>query len=170
MKFLPNTLGWRIILSLVAGLALAWAFSEGTFLLLKDTSDRVPQRIELVIPPGTAERVAAGEAVPSLPSDLVFVVGDVLAVKNEDLVSHQLGPVWVPPGTTASLTLDQPNKYAYACTFQPSRYLGLEVRPRVTAWTRLQALLLAGPPMAALLALYSLVLFPLAPRSKQADS
>src|SRR5574341_1751942 len=168
MKFSVNTIGWRIALSLLVGLLLAWGMSEAAFFILKDSSDHVPQQIELVIPAGTAERVAQGEAPPSIPTDMVFVIGDTLVVKNEDSVSHQLGPVWVPPGASASLALDQAAKFSYACTFQPSRYMGLDVRPRVTLTTRLQALFLAGPPMAALIAIYSVVLWPLKP--KAADS
>lgn len=158
---LARSLGSRVLFSVILGLVLAWAMSEIAYLILKDTSDHEPQRFELTISAGTAARVAAGEAVPSIPSDLVFVVDDVLVVKNEDTTSHQLGPVWVPPGATSSLMLDQANKFDYACTFQPTRYLGLDVRPRVTLWTRLQAVLMAGLPLGALIALYGLVLFPL---------
>lgn len=166
MKSILNTLFGRLTISLLLGLALAWVMSEIAFLILKDSSDHVPQHVELIIPAGTAERVAAGDTPPSIPSDMSFVVGDTLVVKNEDKVSHQLGPVWVPPGATASLALDQANRFAYACTFQPSRYFGLDVRSRVTVTTRLQALILAGPPMAALIAIYSIVIWPLQPRRK----
>src|SRR3990172_623038 len=166
MKSFINTILGRLTLSLLFGLTLAWAMSEIAFLILKDSSDHVPQRIELIIPAGTGGRVAAGEAPPSIPTDMTFVVGDTLVVKNEDVVSHQLGPVWVPPGAAASLALDQANRYSYACSFQPSRYLGLDVRSRVTTTTRLQALILSGPPMAALIAIYSIVLWPLARRAQ----
>ena len=162
MKTSFNTLGSRIVLSLAVGLFLAWAMSEGAFLILKDASDHAPQRVELVIPAGTAERVAKGESPPTIPAEMVFVVGDTLVVKNEDSVAHQLGPVWTPPGASASLLLDQADSFAYACTFRPSRYLDLDVRPRVTLTTRLQALAFAGPPMAVLIFLYSLVIWPLA--------
>jgi hypothetical protein len=151
----------RVVISLALGLLLAWGISEGAFRILQDKSDRAPQRVELVIPHGTAERVAAGQTVPSLPASMVFVVGDTLVVKNEDVTSHQLGPLWVPPGSSASLTLDQPNSYSYACTFQPSRYLGLDVRSRVTLATRLTAILLAGIPTGAMITVYSFVVLPL---------
>jgi hypothetical protein len=166
MKFSSfNTLGWRIALSLLAGLLLAWGLSEAAYYLLKDSSDRVPERVELVIPPGTAEGVARGEAPPSIPTNMVFVAGDTLVVKNEDSVSHQLGPVWVPPGTSASLLLDREESTLYACTFEPSRYLGLDVRPSVTLTTRLQAIGFAGPPMVVLIFIYSLVIWPLKPKA-----
>jgi hypothetical protein len=154
----------RIGISLALGLAIAWIIAEGSFVILKDKSDHTPQRIELVIPAGTADEVAAGQAVPSLPADMVFVVGDTLVVKNQDTTSHQLGPIWVPPGTSASLNLDTANRYSYACSFQPSQYLGLDVRSRVTMATRIIAILFAGIPTGAMLAVYSLVAFPLKPK------
>jgi hypothetical protein len=158
----------RIGISLALGLAIAWIIAEGSFAILKDTSDRAPSRVELVIPAGTADKVAAGQAVPSLPADMVFVVGDTLVVKNQDTTSHQLGPIWVPPGTSASLNLDTANRYSYACSFQPSQYLGLDVRSRVTMATRVIAILFAGIPTGAMLAVYSLVAFPLKPNMNQA--
>lgn len=164
MNFLRYTLGGRILISLALGVLLALLLSEGAFLIVRNNADRDPQRIELVIPAGTAERIAAGQPVPSIPKEMTFVVGDVLVVVNQDSTSHQLGPAWVPPGTSATLAMSEENSYSYACSFQPTRNLGIDVRGRVTWNTRLQALFLAGPPMAALIALYSLILFPLRKR------
>ena len=161
-----NAILTRIGISLVLGLLLAWALSEASFLILKDRSEHAPQRVELVIPAGTADKVAQGQAVPSIPADMVFVVGDTLVVKNEDATAHQLGPVWVPPGSSASLTLDQANRFSYQCTFQPNKYLGLDVRSRVTWTTRITAILLAGLPTSAIIAIYSLVVFPIRPKTK----
>lgn len=149
-----------MLISLLIGTLLGWGMSEVAFALLRDSSDHAPQQVELVIPAGTAERVAAGQADPALPPDMVFVVGDTLVVKNEDSASHQLGPVWVPPGASARLALNQADKFSYTCSFQPSRYLGLDVRSRVTMTTRILGTVLAGPPMGILLGLYSLILWP----------
>lgn len=165
MKVFRDSLVYRLVLTFTIGVLFAWVMSEGAFVLLKDSSDHQPQRVELVIPAGTAERVAAGEAEPSIPADMTFVVGDVLVVKNDDVVSHQLGPVWVPSGKTASLTMDQANSYSYACSFEPSQYLGLYVRSRVTMETRMIAIMFAGPPMGVLITLYSLVIWPIRPKS-----
>jgi hypothetical protein len=157
----------RIGVSLALGLAIAWLIAEGSFVILKDKSDHPPQRIELVIPAGTADKVAAGKAVPSLPADMVFVVGDTLVVKNEDTTSHQLGPIWVPPGTSASLNLDTANRYSYECSFVPNRYIGLDVRSRVTLTTRIIAILFAGIPTGAMFAIYSFVAFPLKSNARE---
>lgn len=159
-RLFNNPIARRLAVSMLLGVVLAWGMSEIAFALLKDSSDHVPQQVQLVIPDGTAKRVAAGQADPSLPADMVFVVGDTLVVKNDDQVSHQIGPVWVPPGSSARMTLDQADKFSYACSFEPSRYLGLDVRSRVTTRTRLLALVLAGPPMGILIGLYSIVLWP----------
>jgi hypothetical protein len=160
-EFLLHTIRGRVLLSLALGILLAWGMSEVAFAILKESSDHTPQRIELVIPDGTAAQIAQGKTPPSIPADMTFVIGDTLVVKNEDSVSHQLGPVWVPAGAVASLALDRSDKFSYVCSFQPSRTFGLDVRPRVTTQTRLQALILAGPPMGVLIAIYSFVLFPL---------
>lgn len=146
----------RTLLSLLAGFIFGAAISELTFLFLKDTA-RAPQKVLLVIPAGTAERVARGEQPPSIPESMTFVVGDVLIVKNEDSVNHQLGPLWIPAGSSASLPLDAVESYSYSCSFQPGKYLGLDVYEPLTLGTRLYGILFAGLPMGGLIALYSLI-------------
>lgn len=150
----------RFLLVFVISLALVIVINEGAFILQKENSDRAPETIQLVIPPGTAEQVAAGGAGPTLPEEMVFVVGDVLEVKNEDNVDHQLGPIWVPPGSTGSLVLEDANKYSYSCSFTPSKYLGFDVRLPTTLGTRLAALGIATPPMTIFFFIYSLLAFP----------
>jgi len=146
---------------LAISLVFALVFNEATYLLQKDPSDRAPRTIELVIPEGTADQVEAGERTPSIPAELVFVVGDVLEVRNEDTVSHQLGPIWVPPGTTGRLVMEQVDRLSYSCSFQTDRYLGLEIRPPTTMGTRVAGLFLTVPTLATLLFLYSLAAYPL---------
>ncbi len=155
-------------LLIVFGICLVFvlAFNEVTYMLQKDQSDRAPQTIQLVIPAGTADRVAAGEAVPSIPKEMVFMLGDTLQVKNEDAVAHQLGPIWVPPGGTSSLKMEQADKYAYHCSFASTQYLGLDVRQPTTLGVRLTALAFAAPTMTALVFLYSLLVFPVEKQAK----
>ena len=157
----------RLLVTLLISLVLVAAINEGAYLIQKEKYDRPPKAIQLIIPSGTAGRLAAGETVQSIPDKMVFVEGDVLEVKNEDSVSHQLGPIWVPAGATGRLELNQPNKYAYSCSFSNSRYLGLDVRKPTTLGTRFAGLAFATPPTAAFLFLYGLLVFPLKPRQKQ---
>lgn len=151
----------RVLLSLGIALLLGVIISEGSFFLQRTQLDRMPDQFELLVPAGTAERIQAGLPVPSLPDNMSFVEGDVILVKNEDLVSHQLGPIWVPAGSTGKLTLENPNSYTLTCSFQPSQRLGLEVRPRVTGEIRVQGLLAVAAPTSVLVMLYLLVLKPL---------
>jgi hypothetical protein len=158
----------RVLLSLGIALLLGIIISEGSFFLQRTQLDRMPDQFELLVPVGTAERIQAGLPVPSLPDNMTFVEGDVILVKNEDLVSHQLGPIWVPAGSTGKLTLENPNSYTLTCSFQPSQRLGLEVRPRVTGEIRVQGLLAVAAPTSVLVMLYLLVLKPL-PKADQPE-
>ncbi len=159
---------YRLIIVMVISTIAVAIFNEVTYNFQRESYDRNPRQIELVIPPGTAERVAAGEKEPTIPDQLVFVKGDVLVVRNEDRVSHQIGPVWVPPGATGSLTMAEANDLAYSCSFTPSRYLSVDVRQPTTWGVRLSALLLAAPTVGVLIFLYSLILLPVEGKKKAA--
>ncbi len=150
----------RIGLSLMAGLLIGMAISEVSFIFLKDTA-RAPRIIELVIPAGTAAQISLGEIPPAIPDEMTFVVGDTLMVKNDDTSDHQLGPLWIPAGASASLTLDKEENYVFACSFQQDQFFGLDVREPVTIWTRAGGILFAGVPMGAIIALYSFVVYPM---------
>lgn len=154
MKLSPNLKA--ILISMLLGVLIAAVMSEISYQVLKQ-ENREPQHVELIIPPGTAQRVARGEVPPTIPKDLSFVVGDVLVVINDDNVDHQLGPLWIPPGTSASLPLDSEQKFAFECSFQPTKYLGLDVHEPVTPGTRLTGILFAGFPLGALFSVYSIL-------------
>jgi len=160
----------RFLITLFSALLFVGIINEGTHLLLKEKTDRPPETVEIFIPAGTAERVEAGEADPTIPSELTFVIGDTLRVINQDDVPHELGPLWIPIGSSASLLMENANKYTLGCTFQPSRYLDFDVRSRTTAISRLQAFGLATPPTAMFFFLYSLLVFPLKDKRKKENS
>jgi hypothetical protein len=146
----------RILISLLLGFLIAAITTEVSYQVLK-RENRAPQDIELVVPAGTAEQVAAGQAPPSLPEDMTFVVGDTLVVINQDDVDHQLGPLWIPPGTSASLNLDTEQNFILDCSFQPTKVFGIDVLQPVTLGTRLTGILFAGVPLGALFAVYSIL-------------
>lgn len=152
----------RLAILFLISLALVWIGSELAFIAQKDPSDRAPQQVELVIPRGTAARIAAGENV-GIPEEMIFVLGDTLVVRNEDDVDHQLGPMWIPSRASASLSMEVPERLAYTCSFQPSQYFGLVVKQPTTWITRLIAIGLAVPATTAVLFLYSLVIRPIQP-------
>ena len=154
---MPNPIFKRILISLLIGIAIGAAISEITFLFLRETA-RAPKAIVLTIPAGTAELVARGEQPPALPENMIFVVGDLLIVKNEDSVDHQMGPLWIPAGASAHLQLSNEENLAYECSFQTSNYIGLDVREPVTIGTRVYGILFAGLPLGVLIAIYSFVM------------
>ena len=149
----------RILISILLGLILAAITTEVSYQLLK-RENREPQRVELVIPAGTAQSIANGETPPSIPEDMTFVVGDTLVVINQDEFDHQLGPLWIPEGTSASLNLDTEENYVLECSFQTTQIFGLDVLQPVTFGTRLTGILFAGFPLGALFAVYSILLVP----------
>jgi hypothetical protein len=148
------------LIALAISVVFAVAFNEVSYLLQKDQYDRAPKTIELVIPPGTADQVDAGQEVTSIPEEMVFVLGDVLEVVNHDSVSHQLGPVWVPPGAKGTMVMDIAREVSYSCSFSTSRYLGLDIRQPTTLGTRLTGLAISAPTVTVLLFIYSLLVFP----------
>lgn len=149
----------RLLISAVLGLLFGVLVSEVPFLFLRETA-RAPRDITLTIPVGTAEQVRRGEQPPSIPENMMFVVGDTLIVNNEDAVDHKLGPLWIPANSSAQLSLDQEESLAYECSFQPGKYLGLDVREPLTMGTRLYGIFFVAIPMAIMIALYSLVIAP----------
>lgn len=147
----------RILFSILLGLLVAAVTIEISYQVLK-RENREPQQIQLVIPAGTAQDVASGQVPPSIPEDMTFVVGDTLVVVNHDEVDHQLGPLWIPAGTSASLKLDTEENYILECSFQPAKVFGMDVLQPVTLGTRLTGILFAGFPLGALFAVYSILL------------
>jgi len=147
----------RIVISMLLGILLAAITTEVAYQVLK-RENREPRPIELVIPAGTAEGIANGEVPPSIPEDMNFVVGDTLVVVNQDDVDHQLGPLWIPAGTSASLNLDTEQNYILECSFQPTKAFGIDVLQPVTLGTRITGILFAGFPLGALFAVYSILI------------
>ena len=152
-----NEIVKRVLYSLALGLLLGIAITEIPFLYLRETA-RPPREITLVIPRGTAAQVARGEQPPTIPENMVFVVGDTLNVRNEDTVDHKLGPLWIPANSSAQLALATEESFAYECSFQPGKYLGVDVHEPLTMGTRVYGIVYAGLPLGILIALYSLVL------------
>lgn len=154
---MSNPIKKRIVISVLVGLLIGLVLSEFTFIFLGRTA-RPAQTITVTVPAGTSELVARGEQPPTLPQGMTFVVGDVLVIKNEDNVDHQLGPLWIPAGTSGQLVLGEPESLAYECSFQADNYIGMDVYESLTLGTRLYGILFAGIPMSILIALYAAIL------------
>ncbi len=150
----------RLLITFFAAFTLVLVISEVAHSINKEETDRIPEIIEFVIPAGTARNIEAGEQVEIIPNGLTFVIGDTLSIKNEDTVNHELGPLYIPIGSSASLVMEDANKYTLGCSFQTSKYFNFDVRSRTTLESRLTALLLATPPTTVFFFLYSLLIFP----------
>ena len=154
----------RILLCFLIGLVLSVAITEIPFIFLRETT-RPPKEITLVIPKGTADEVARGKQPPGIPESMSFVVGDTLTVQNHDTVDHKLGPLFIPASSSASLSLDQVESLAYECSFQPGKYLGLNVNEPLTLGTRIYGIIYIALPLGILFSLYSLAM----PSKKKED-
>jgi len=151
----------RGVIILVISFVFVFAFSEIAYALTQSAPDRAPQEIALVIPAGTAEKVAAGETEPSIPQEMSFVQGDTLIVQNDDTADHQLGPLFIPAGSRASLPLQKASNFEYDCSFQPDQLFGITVRQQATFSFRFFAIAYATPATAIFVYVYSLAAFPL---------
>jgi hypothetical protein len=147
---------WMTLLML-GSLLFVWLISFASLVWLSGAL-RPPQLIEVVIPPGTAELVAAGQASTAIPTNIRFVSGDVLMVRNDDVAIHQVGPSTIRPGESVYISLDQPNLPTYICSIHPSGKLGLEVQPRGDLRLTLLPTLALGLPSGIVLSLIYLVM------------
>ena len=151
----------RFLLILAGSVLLVWLGSELAYQTIKDAFERHPEEITLTIPNGTAVRVAAGVEEPTIPDELSFVVGDSLVVYNDDDVAHELGPLFIPAGASASLMMEDASVFEYTCSFRPTSYLGLTVRETTTLNVRLIAIAYVSPATAIIIFLYSLAVKPI---------
>lgn len=162
---MKRSIALRLFISMVLGFLIAVFVNEFSFIFLKSEAGRGPERIELVIPAGTAANVALGKSDATLPDKMVFVQGDTLVVINQDSVDHHLGSLFIPSNTSASLVLNQAASLTYACSFEPTQYFGLDVREPVTTETRIYGLMISGLPLGLIFFLYSILVWPLKPKN-----
>ena len=155
----------RFLLILAVSTLLVWIGSEIAHQFVKSPFDRPPQTLNLTIPAGTAIRVAAGVEEPGIPDEMDFVVGDTLIVYNDDTVPHELGPLYVPAGASASLKMEESAQEEVSCSFRTTQILGLTVHEATTLNIRLVAVGYVSPATAIVLFLYSLALYPLRPKN-----
>ncbi|MDQ7850455.1 MAG: hypothetical protein QN152_13585 [Armatimonadota bacterium] len=138
---------WWLVVPFAGGMLLTALFVGASAVMLSPTTIRSPRHVEVVIPAGAAQMVERGEWIPGIPSEIVFVTGDVLTVRNQDRVAHQAGPFWVPAGTSLNVPLNRPTVLRYACSFLATGRLGLEVRPRIGPVTLVWHTVALGVPV-----------------------
>lgn len=144
----------RVIIAFALGVLVAAITTEAAYFMLK-RENREPTVIEIQIPAGTAELISNGKNPEILSKDMRFVVGDTLKVINNDNANHQLGPLYIPANSSASLKLENEENLIVECSFESTKYVGLTIQEPVTWWTRLRGYFFSGFPLGMLFAVYS---------------
>ena len=86
-----------------------------------------PAERVIVIPGGTAERLAAGEDVALIPDDLRFRLRDRLVIVNHDATTHRVGPFAVAPGERLEKRFSDAATIAGFCSLHASGRITIEV-------------------------------------------
>jgi hypothetical protein len=97
-----------VVVAALAGVAIAVAVTGGD-------EPREARIVEIVVPNGTAARLAAGETIIVMPSRLELRVGDVLRIRNDDVVDQSVGPYFVAAGEQFELRYGEPGVYTGYC-------------------------------------------------------
>lgn len=118
---------WRWITSLVIlGVVLGVAIYRGG--VLHEQS----RQLVIVIPPGTAAQIEAGQSGNAPPHRIELTLGiqDVLVIRNEDSAWHQVGPYRIAPGHTLVQRFSRPGTVRATCTMYPGREVEIVVHER----------------------------------------
>lgn len=113
-------------LALGLGLFALIAGIVGVSILLS-LSDDGPETIEVVVPLGAGEQLAAGEELELLPARLEVEVGDTLVIDNRDTADHQVGPYVVGAGERLEQTFTSEGRLEGVCTIHPSGEIAIIV-------------------------------------------
>ena len=79
------------------------------------------------IPPGTAERLAAGEDVEVIPDELGFTLRDVLIIVNRDSAVHTIGPFEIGPGERSEHSFNEVAAISAYCSLHPSGSISISI-------------------------------------------
>jgi hypothetical protein len=107
---------------LVGVAAFSWGIILIAWLLLPQA-----RTVELVIPNGAAARIALGEVVDTLPTNLLLRRGDTLLLINQDVQPHRIGSVWVDPDMSSRtlVTTEFQNSGSVITSFHPGGSIGV---------------------------------------------
>jgi plastocyanin len=121
-----------VIVVLLVGVTALGTFGHGW---LHDASvprtepaDAATAEHRFIVPFGTAERAAAGETLNLVPRTLVILVGESVAVVNEDVAPAQVGPFSVGPGQSVAMRFTEVGTFGGSCTVHAEGRFDVEVR------------------------------------------
>ena len=132
--------GWRAVVrervslrvvaaSLLLGFLLGTILTVAAWTAFGAQQVGPPRDVQLVIPAGTADAIAAGGPTV-IPSEIRLTEGDRLVIANQDAVDHTIGGWQVAPGMVLTVLADVPATSVFACTIHPSGSLGIYIAAR----------------------------------------
>jgi plastocyanin len=105
----------------------SWGDDTSTGVEVERADDETEFEHDFTIPLGTADRIAAGEAIEIVPAELVVEVGDALRIVNEDDEDHVVGVFFVAAGETLTQRFNNEAVLEGECTVHPSGAFTLRV-------------------------------------------
>ena len=94
------------------------------------------ETVTFVIPPGTQEKLEAGEEAVDFPNEIILNAGDTIVIENQDNAVHSFGPFTILPNTTLTKRFDTARVYENSCTFHQDKTMKLVVKS--TGWNIFQ--------------------------------
>ncbi|MEN9936905.1 MAG: hypothetical protein RLZZ387_3484 [Chloroflexota bacterium] len=88
------------------------------------------RQLVFTVPPGTAQRMAAGEEVSVLPGtiELDLSTHDTLVIRNDDSAAVTIGPFKIEPGQRFVQRYTNPGTFDMMCTLHSSQRVRVVVR------------------------------------------
>lgn len=119
-----------IPLVIVVGLFVGQALREDNStdsLQVASADDVTAFEHDYTIPPGTADRIEAGEEVEVVPRELTVQVGESIRIVNHDDVGHVVGVFYVGAGETITKRFTSPGELTNECTVHSDGVFTLRV-------------------------------------------
>jgi plastocyanin len=83
---------------------------------------------DFVVPRGTNELALRGETVNIVPNPFVIKVGEVVRIRNDDVVGYTVGPFYVGPNQTMTQIATTPGEFKGVCLL----HVGEELKVIIT--------------------------------------
>ncbi len=92
---------------------------EGAYVVPSSATEGI---LAISIPPGTADRMRAGDTGYILPNVIQLHVGEKIVITNNDYLPHMMLFDFIEPGETIERTFDQITleTYSAGCTMDPT--------------------------------------------------
>lgn len=113
--------------ALMIGFAILGDDGDGDPLRLASASDAIAFEWDIVIPDGTAARIAAGEEVAIVPPVMTAHVGEAIRIVNEDSEDHVVGVFFVGAGETLTQRFQSAGELQGECSVHSSGAFTLRV-------------------------------------------